>query len=79
MLLLLGTSVKTYAASLPGATAAYACQPRGRRVEPFSVLKVSSHTRAALGTYCACLQWQQLGCSAAAQAVSSERNPSLLR
>lgn len=51
--------MKAYAASLPGATAACVCQPRGHTAEPFSVLKVSPHTRAALGTHCAYLHWQQ--------------------
>lgn len=72
MLLLL---TKAYAASLPGATPACVCQPRGHIVQPLLPLKVSSCARAVLGTYSAHLHWQQPIRSAAAQAVSCDRNP----
>lgn len=74
LLSLLGTSLKVYAASLPGATHAYVHQTKGHTVQLLSLLEVSSCASTALGT--AHWHWHPLILSVATWAASCDRSSS---
>lgn len=74
LLSLLGTSLKVYAASLPGATHAYVHQTKGHTVQLLSLLEVSSCASIALGT--SHWHWHPLILSVATWAASCDRSSS---